>query len=133
MPTVAFRSLLAHSGGPPPVFWLTAADEAEPADANDVAGAAELAGTDAVTAAEPPAGFDDDEGAEHPATAATTMARPAAAIPAGTVLRSVISAVPPCDSRHQAPHGSHASHALGRRPVSYGWREIMSGFAAGMR
>src|SRR6266516_2420933 len=126
MPTVAFRSRLAHPGGPPPdAFWLTAADEAEPADANDVAGAAELvAGTDAVTAAGPPAGF-DDEGAEHPATAATTMARPAAAVPAGTVLRSVISAVPPCESRLQA---ARCLRALGRRPVSYGWREIMSGF-----
>src|SRR5215467_14868407 len=100
MPTVAFRSRLAHPGGPPPAPWLTAADEAEPAEANDVAGAAELvAGTDAVTAA-PAAGLDDeDEGAEHPATAAATMASPAAAIPAGTILRSVISAVPPCDSR----------------------------------
>src|SRR5215475_2504012 len=111
MPTVAFRSRLAHPGGPPPAFWLTAADEAEPADANDVAGAAVVAGTDAVTAAD--SGLDDEVEDEHPATAATTMARPAAAIPAGTVLRSVISAVPPCDSRHQAPHGSHALHALG--------------------
>jgi hypothetical protein len=92
---------------------LTAADEAEPADANDVAGASELeAGTDAVTAVDPAAGLDDeDEGAEHPATAAATMARPAAAIPVGTVLRSVISAVPPCDSRLQAAHGLHALDA----------------------
>src|SRR5215469_2720306 len=113
MPTFAFRSRLAHPGGPPPAFWLTAADEAEPADANDVAGAAEFeAGTDAVTAVDPAAGLDDeDEGAEHPATAATTMARPAAAIPAGTILRSVISAIPPCDSRLQAAHGSHALDA----------------------
>jgi hypothetical protein len=71
------------------VFGFTAADEAEPGDADDEVGAAAAddAGALGVVAALDNEDADDDE---HPARAAavTTMARPA--VPVSTVLRRVI-------------------------------------------
>ena len=98
MPTVAFRSLVAHPGGPAGTFGLTAADEACP-----VGAAADEAGDEAAEEAAAPAdpeepdvaaGLEDNEEADcdpQPATAAaaTTTTRPA--VPVSTVLRSDIS------------------------------------------
>ena len=97
MPTVAFRSLVAHPGGPPEpaAFGLTAADEAGPVGAAvDDADAEEAAAPldpDEPDAAE---GLEDNEEADcdpQPAmaVAAATMTRPA--VPVSTVLRSDIS------------------------------------------
>ena len=98
MPTVAFRSLVAHPGAPPEpaAFWLTAADEAGPVGAavEDDADAEEAAAP--LDADEPDAadGLEDKEEADcdpQPAmaVAAATMTRPA--VPVSTVLRSDIS------------------------------------------
>jgi hypothetical protein len=96
---VAFRSLVAHPGGPPAAaaFGLTAADEACP-----VGVAADEADAEEAAAPLDPDEPDEDEaeGLEdkeeavcdpHPATAmaATTVTRPA--VPVSTALRSVIS------------------------------------------
>ena len=98
MPTVAFRSLVAHPGGPAGTFGLTAADEACPVGAAaDDAGEAEEAEEAAAPADPDPdvaAGLEDNEEADcdpQPATAAAaaTMTRPA--VPVSIVLRSDIS------------------------------------------
>src|SRR5487761_1512334 len=98
MPTVAFRSLVAHAGAPEATFGLTAAEDAGPV------GIAEDAAELAVADPPPPLDEDEDEDVEdeedegdadpHPATAAavTTMTRPAA--PVSTVLCSVILPLP---------------------------------------
>ena len=90
---------MAHPGGPPAVFGLTAADEAGPvgaaadgeADAEEAAAPLDPDEPEEPDAAE---GLEDNEEADcdpHPATAvaAATMTRPA--VPVSTVLRSDIS------------------------------------------
>jgi hypothetical protein len=96
MPTVAFRYLVAHPGGPPGAAWeLTAADEAGPVGTAAVveeAGEEELAPVDADDAGAP-AELDDDEdpAVEHPATAAAAAIKTRPVIPVSAVLRSVMS------------------------------------------
>jgi hypothetical protein len=134
MPTVAFRSLVAHPGAPPEaVFGLTAADEAGPvgaavdADAEEEEAAAPL-DPDEPDVAE---GLEDKEEADcdpQPAmaVAAATMTRPA--VPVSTVLRSDIS---PRSSLRLTMRLMKVRTLLRRRPISCGWPEIMSGSRRG--
>jgi hypothetical protein len=134
MPTVAFRSLVAHPGGPAGTFGLTAADEACPvgaaadeADAEEEEAAAPLDPDEPDVAA----GLEDKEEADcdpQPAmaVAAATMTRPA--VPVSTVLRSDIS---PRSSLRLTMRLMKVRTLIRRRPISCGWPEIMSGSRRG--
>jgi hypothetical protein len=126
--------MLAHPGGPlVAAFGLTAADDAGPegmaaeADAEEAAAPAPLDADDP-DAAEGLVDSDEADCDEHPATAAaaTTMTRPA--VPVSTVLRSDIS---PRSSLPLMKALMKVGTPLRRRPISYGWREIMSGSRRG--
>jgi hypothetical protein len=96
MPTVAFRSLVAHPGAPlEAVFGLTAADEAGPlgvaageADAEEAAAPLDPGEPDVAGGLEDKEEADCDPQPAIPAAAAI-MTRPA--VPVSTVLRSDIS------------------------------------------